>query len=250
MRKAMLLFLVCFAAIAGGCNQKETKELKIAAAADLTLAFKEIGKQFEQKTGTHVVFSFGSTGQLEEQIKNGAPFDVFAAANVKAIDELKNEHLIIPGTDYVYALGKIGIVTKDQSVRKLDDLLQPDVKRIAIANPSHAPYGLAAKQALEKGGIWNKIKNKLVYGKNIADTLAYVESGNAEAGIVAYSLVKTHNIPVVLIDERMYEPIQQEVAVLKATKYEKEAKQFVEFLHSRAGQQIMKKYGFTIPKEK
>lgn len=234
-----------------GCGAKnEPSTLKVAAAADLTLAFQEIGKRFEAKTGTPVVFSFGSTGQLAEQIKNGAPFDVFAAANVQAIDELKKEHLILEGTEHVYAFGRIGIAAKsDISVRTLNDLLKENVKKIAIANPDHAPYGLAAKQALQKAGIWEQVKNKLVYGKNIADTLAYVESGNAEAGIVALSLVKTSDVHFQLINEAMHEPIQQAVAVMKATKHREAAKQFVAFLNSSEGREIMKKYGFSIPKE-
>lgn len=236
-----------------GCNQKEQPSaLKVAAAADLTLAFQEIGKRFEAKTGTPVVFSFGSTGQLAEQIENGAPFDVFAAANVQAIEKLTKEKLVVPQTVHVYALGRIVIATKTKgAVQTLNDLLKDDIKKIAIANPDHAPYGVAAKQALQKAGIWEQVKPKIVYGKNIADTLAYVESGNAEAGIVALSLVKTsRSFHFQLINEAMHEPIQQAVAVMKATKHREEAKQFVAFLNSSEGRKIMKKYGFSIPKEK
>jgi molybdate transport system substrate-binding protein len=239
--------------IMSGCNQKEQPSaLKVAAAADLTLAFQEIGKRFEAKTGTPVVFSFGSTGQLAEQIENGAPFDVFAAANVQAIEKLTKEKLVVPQTVHVYALGRIVIATKTKgAVQTLNDLLKDDIKKIAIANPDHAPYGVAAKQALQKAGIWEQVKPKIVYGKNIADTLAYVESGNAEAGIVALSLVKTsRSFHFQLINEAMHEPIQQAVAVMKATKHREEAKQFVAFLNSSEGRKIMKKYGFSIPKEK
>lgn len=236
-----------------GCGAKnEPSTLKVAAAADLTLAFQEIGKRFEAKTGTPVVFSFGSTGQLAEQIENGAPFDVFAAANVQAIEKLTKEKLVVPETVHVYALGRIVIATKTKgAVQTLNDLLKDDIKKIAIANPDHAPYGVAAKQALQKAGIWEQVKPKIVYGKNIADTLAYVESGNAEAGIVALSLVKTsRSFHFQLINEAMHEPIQQAVAVMKATKHREAAKQFVAFLNSSEGREIMKKYGFSIPKEK
>lgn len=244
---------MCVSMIMSGCNQKEQPSaLKVAAAADLTLAFQEIGKRFEAKTGTPVVFSFGSTGQLAEQIENGAPFDVFAAANVQAIEKLTKEKLVVPQTVHVYALGRIVIATKTKgAVQTLNDLLKDDIKKIAIANPDHAPYGVAAKQALQKAGIWEQVKPKIVYGKNIADTLAYVESGNAEAGIVALSLVKTsRSFHFQLINEAMHEPIQQAVAVMKATKHREEAKQFVAFLNSSEGRKIMKKYGFSIPKEK
>ncbi|MCZ0756402.1 molybdate ABC transporter substrate-binding protein [Anoxybacillus sp. J5B_2022] len=252
MRKG-IIFIMLLSLLMSGCGAKnEPSTLKVAAAADLTLAFQEIGKRFEAKTGTPVVFSFGSTGQLAEQIENGAPFDVFAAANVQAIEKLTKEKLVVPETVHVYALGRIVIATKTKgAVQTLNDLLKDDIKKIAIANPDHAPYGVAAKQALQKAGIWEQVKPKIVYGKNIADTLAYVESGNAEAGIVALSLVKTsRSFHFQLINEAMHEPIQQAVAVMKATKHREAAKQFVAFLNSSEGREIMKKYGFSIPKEK
>jgi molybdate transport system substrate-binding protein len=251
----MFLFTIICVLITA-CNRVEkepSQELKIAAASDLILAFHEIGQQFEKRTGTKVTFIFGSTGQLAEQIKNGAPFDVFAAANVQFVDELNDKGLIVPNTQQIYALGRIGIATKANSplvVQTLEDLLKPEVKKIAIANPDHAPYGLAAKQALEKAGIWEKVENKLVYGKNISDTLAYIESGNAEAGIIALSLVKKGEVRYQLIDDAMHEPIQQAIAVIKKTKHEKQAQEFIQFLNRSAGQQIMEKYGFVIPKGK
>nr|WP_290908322.1 molybdate ABC transporter substrate-binding protein [Anoxybacillus sp.] len=250
MRKG-IVFMMLLSLLMGACAAKtDPPTLKVAAAADLTLAFQEVGKRFEAKTGTRVVFSFGSTGQLAEQIENGAPFDVFAAANVQAIDKLTKEKLVMPETAHVYALGRIGIATKLKSVQTLNDLLKDDIKKIAIANPDHAPYGLAAKQALQHAGIWENVQPKIVYGKNIADTLAYVESGNAEAGIVALSLMKTSDADFHLIKETMHAPIQQAVAVMTATKHREEAKQFVAFLRSTEGQKIMKKYGFSLPKGK
>lgn len=237
--------------LVSACGTKsEPSTLKVAAASDLTLAFQEIGKKFTEKTGTPVVFSFGSTGQLAEQIENGAPFDVFAAANVQAIEKLTKEKLVVPETAHVYAFGRIGIATKGKSVQTLNDLLKEDIKKIAIANPDHAPYGLAAKQALQHARIWEKVQPKIVYGKNIADTLAYIESGNAEAGIVALSLMKKSHVDFHLIEEMMHAPIQQAVAVIERTKHREEAKQFVDFLRSPEGQEIIKKYGFSLPKGK
>lgn len=135
-----------------GCGAKnEPSTLKVAAAADLTLAFQEIGKRFEAKTGTPVVFSFGSTGQLAEQIKNGAPFDVFAAANVQAIDELKKEHLILEGTEHVYAFGRIGIATKsDISVRTLNDLLKENVKKNRDCQSRSCPLRISGEAGVAK----------------------------------------------------------------------------------------------------
>nr|WP_246348825.1 molybdate ABC transporter substrate-binding protein [Anoxybacillus tengchongensis] len=225
--------------------------IKVAAAADLTNAFKEIGEQFKKETGIDVTFIFGSSGQLAEQIKQGAPFDIFASANVEYVDELVHEHIAIEQTKNIYAFGRIGLAVKEGvAVTSLQDVVKQEVKKVAIANPDHAPYGLAAKQALQKAGLWEQVEPKLVYGKNIADTLTYVESGNVEAAIVALALMKDHHLPFYLIDEHMHEPIQQAIVIVKQTKHEKEADKFIEFLQGPTGTSIMKKYGFIIPEEK
>lgn len=224
--------------------------IKVAAAADLTHAFKEIGEQFKNEKGIDVTFIFGSSGQLAEQIKQGAPFDIFASANVEYVDELVRDHVALEQTKNVYAFGRIGMAVKDGvAVSSLQDVLKKEVKKVAIANPDHAPYGLAAKQALMKAGVWEQVEPKLVYGKNIADTLAYVESGNVEVAIVALALMKDHPLPFYLIDEHMHEPIRQAVVITKQTKHEKEAREFLAFLKGPTGTSIMKKYGFIIPEE-
>ncbi|WP_217807568.1 molybdate ABC transporter substrate-binding protein [Thalassobacillus devorans] len=251
--------MIPFILIVAGCSNSATEEnkdqteIKIAAASDLVLAFKEAGELFEEENGTNVTFSFGSTGQLAEQIRNGAPFDVFAAADVKFVDDLNENGLIIPETQTTYAFGRIGITTlTDQSVsvQTLDDLLKPEIKKVAIANPEHAPYGLAAKQALENTGVWEQIEDKLVYGRNISDTLAYVESGNAEAGISALSLYQEDNMEFKIIDDELHAPLEQSVAVLEQTEEEKAAKQFLDFIKGPKGQPIMERYGFIVPEGK
>lgn len=249
--RTLLLTVICVLITAcSRVEQEPSKELKIAAASDLTLAFHEIGQQFEKQTGTKVTFIFGSTGQLAEQIKQGAPFDIFASANVEYVDELVREHIALEQTKNIYAFGRIGLAVKEGvAVTSLQDLLKKEVKKVAIANPDHAPYGLAAKQALIKSDIWEQVKPKLVYGKNIADTLAYVESGNVEVAIVALALMKDHHLPFYLIDEHMHEPIRQAIVVVKQTKHEEEAREFLTFLKGPIGTSIMKKYGFIIPEE-
>lgn len=246
------LFLLTACTIEDSNSNKAAsqEEIKVAAASDFTKAFREIEPQFEQQTGIKVKFIFESSGQLKEQITNGAPYDVFAAANVEYVNDLKQKNMIVPGSDQIFQLGRIGIATKkDHSLRiqTLDDLTRPEVKKIAIANPNYAPYGYAAKQALQKTGIWNQVKDKLVYAKNISDTITYLKSGNAEAGIVSLSLVQGENIQFHLIDESLHDPIQQTVAIVKSTKNKQDAQQFIDFLNDPAGKKILQKYGYTLP---
>jgi len=222
-------------------------ELTVAAASDLTAAFEELGREFESATKTKVVFMFGSTGMLTRQIENGAPVDLFAAANVSYVDQLEQKGLIIPDTKAVYARGRITLWTSNDSPVRLQgiaDLARPEVQRIAIANPDHAPYGLAAKQALQSAGIWERVQPKLVYGDNIRQTLQYAETGNVEVAIVSLSLSVPSNGRWTLIPEELHQPIDQGLAVIKDTKNEQAARAFAAFISSPQGRVIMKKYGF------
>lgn len=222
-------------------------ELTVAAASDLTPAFEELGREFEKTTKTKVVFVFGSTGMLTRQIENGAPFDLFAAANVSYIDELDQKGLIVPDSKAIYARGRITLWTTNDSPIRLQgiaDLARPEVQRIAIANPDHAPYGLAAKQALQSAGVWDRVQTKLVYGDNIRQTLQYAQTGNVEVAIVALSLSVQSNGRWTLIPEELHQPIDQGLAIMKTTQKEQTARAFAAFVNSSQGKAIMKKYGF------
>jgi molybdate transport system substrate-binding protein len=222
-------------------------ELTVAAASDLTPVFEELGREYESATKTKVVFMFGSTGMLMRQIENGAPVDLFAAANVSYVDQLEQKGLIIPDTKAVYARGRITLWTSNDSPVRLQgitDLARPEVQRIAIANPDHAPYGLAAKQALQSAGIWERVQPKLVYGDNIRQTLQYAETGNVEVAIVSLSLSVPSNGRWTLIPEELHQPIDQGLAVIKDTKNEQAARAFAAFISSPQGKAVMKKYGF------
>ncbi|MDE5413370.1 molybdate ABC transporter substrate-binding protein [Alkalihalobacterium chitinilyticum] len=230
-------------------NEK-TSELKVAAASDLTHAFTEVGQLFEEETGVALTFSFGSTGQLADQIENGAPFDIFAAANIDFVDQLNEKDLIISDTQTTYAFGRIGIATlHDQtiSIETLDDLLKEEVRKVAIANPDHAPYGLAAKQSLEEADIWEALQGKLVYGRNISDTLAYIETGNVEAGIIALSLYQEDQVDFHIINDDLHEPLEQSIAVINRTSEEELAREFIQFILGPVGKPIMERYGFVVP---
>jgi molybdate transport system substrate-binding protein len=247
---ALVLALACVTACKDK-NQATTTaahgELTVAAASDLTPAFEELGREFESATKTKVVFVFGSTATLTHQIENGAPYDLFAAANVSYIDQLDQKGLIIPDSKAIYARGRITLwMPNDTNIRLqgIADLAQPEVQRIAIANPDHAPYGLAAKQALQSAGIWDRVQPKLVYGDNIRQTMQYAETGNVEVAIVSLSLSVNSKGRWTLIPEELHQPLDQGLAILKTTKNEQAARAFITFLNSPQGKATMKKYGF------
>lgn len=249
---ALLLALLCAISACkdNPSNTGSSHELTVAAASDLTPAFEEIGREFESAHKTKVVFVFGSTGLLMKQIENGAPMDLFAAANVSYVEQLEQKGLIIPGSKAIYARGRITLWTPaDSNLRLLDirDLARPEVQRIALANPDHAPYGLAARQALETAGIWERVKPKLVYGDNIRQALQYAETGNVEVAIVALSLSTQSRGRWTLIPEDLHKPIDQGMAIIKTTKNESAARAFAAFLNGQQGRAIMQKYGFTFP---
>ena len=246
---ALILTLVCAAT---ACKEKSstTNELTVAAASDLTQAFEEIGREFQTTEKIKVTFVFGSTGMLTKQIENAAPFDLFAAADVGYIDQLEKKGLIVPDTKAIYARGRITLWTPAESTLRLasiSDLMRPEVTRIAIANPDHAPYGLAARQALESAGIWEAVKPKLVYGDNIRQTLQYAETGNVDVAIVALSLSTQTNGRWSLIPENLHQPLDQGLAVMNNNKNEQAARAFATFVAGPQGRAVLQKYGFSFP---
>jgi molybdate transport system substrate-binding protein len=250
-----LIFLLMFLT---GCNSASTSpttdsvQLTVAAASDLQFAFTEIGELYEKETGNKVIFTFGSTGQLAQQIDNGAPFDLFAAANISFVEDLANNNRVIPETIALYAYGRIVLaVNTDAGVSaiNLEDLLSDEITRIAIANPEHAPYGLAAKEALISADVWEKIENKIVFGENVRQTLQFIQTGDAQVGIVALSVANVPEITWSLIDDSLHNPLNQALAVVTSSPHQEEAKEFAEFINGEKGRPIMQKYGFVLPGE-
>lgn len=237
---------------------QEKKAIRVAAAADLKFAMEELSKEFESKTGVKVDLTTGSSGNFFSQIQSGAPFDLFFSADMDYPKKLEASGFAEPGTLYEYALGGIVIWTPtnspiDVARDKWNALLDARVQKIAIANPSLAPYGRAAVAALQKAGIYEQIKAKLVYGENISQAAQFVQSGNAQAGIIAHSLAlspgmrdgKTWEIPA-----EMYPPIQQGAIVLKNAKNKAGAFEFLNFVKRAGGRAILEQHGFTVPKNK
>lgn len=233
------------------------QELRIAAAADLKFAMEELSEKFEKHMGTKVSVTYGSSGNFFSQLQNGAPFDLFFSADLEYPRKLEAAGLTEPETLYLYAVGRIVIwmpVDAPVDVRKLGwkALLDSRVEKIAIANPDHAPYGRAAVAAMQKSGIYESVKTKLVYGENISQAGQFVQSGNAQAGIVAMSLAvspamregKRWDIP-----ENMHPAIEQAAIVLKDAKNKDAARAFLDFVKGSLGRATLAKYGFVIPEK-
>jgi molybdate transport system substrate-binding protein len=251
--------LACVSLILIGCSGSGsssatpppvTGELTVAAAADLQVAFTEAGATFTERTGWRVTFSFGSTGNLTTQIEQGAPFDVLAAANVAFVDRLIDGGYGIEDSKRLYAVGRIVLASNRAAgvdVQTLDGLLDPSIRHIAIANPEHAPYGAAAREALSSAGLWEQIEPKLVYGENVRQTLQFVQTGNAEAGIVALSIADVPEISSVLIDDHLHNPLLQAMVAVSDRPHEAAAREFIAFITGEEGQAILLKYGFMSP---
>jgi molybdate transport system substrate-binding protein len=253
-RTSLALILVA----AAGCSRSHAaplpSPLKVAAAADLALAFKEVGDAYEKESGQKVIFSFGSTGLLEKQIVEGAPFDVFAAANVSFAEEAIQAGACLADSKALYARGRIVMWAKKGSTpppKTVAGLVDPRYVKIALANPEHAPYGRAAMQAFEKAGVVDKLKPRLVYGENVQQTLQFAQSGNADIAVVALSLaIVTKDGEYVEIDDGMHKPIDQALVVCgKQPARLTAARGFTGFVNSPAGRAIMKRYGFLLPGE-
>lgn len=226
--------------------------LTVAAAADLQSAFTEIAALFEARTGQPVTLVFGSTGQLAQQIENGAPFDLFAAANIAFVEQLRDAGLVLADSVALYAEGRIVLaVNRDAGVTAttLEDLSNPAIERIAIANPEHAPYGMAAKEALISVGVWAAVEPKLVYGENVRQALQFIQTGDAQAGIVALSIADAPEITWTLIDAGLHTPLRQALAVVAASTQPEAARAFAAFINGPEGRPIMQRYGFVLPGE-
>ena len=234
-----------------GKAPSEPTTLRVAAAADLARAFEDAGKAFEAQTGKKVTLSFGSTGLLAKQIAEGAPFDLFAAANVSFVDDLLASGKCNSDTKSLYARGRIVVWTRDgaAAVNRLADLADARFVKIALANPEHAPYGKAAREALQKAGLWDTLKPRLVFGENVQQALQYAQSGNADAAIVALSLATVAGGSHALVPDTEHAPLDQALVVCGTGARAATAKDFAAFVGSPDGRAIMNRYGFVLPGE-
>jgi molybdate transport system substrate-binding protein len=228
------------------CRKTEQPELTVAAAANLTDVFAQIGQAFTQQTGVRVVFSYGSTAQLAQQIENAAPFDVFAAADTVHVDQLVRVGKILPESRIVYARGRLALWNPQRSVKKLDDLTAPSIRFVAIAKPEAAPYGEAAVESLKSLGIWDKVQPKVIYATNINMAKQYAATGNADASFTAYSLVQHESGGVIIVDEKLHQPIDQAVGIVSASSRIADGRRFVSFLTGTEGRAILERFGYQV----
>ena len=256
----VLVARCCVARATAGVSVPQAKvkvcgTVTVAAASDLTYAMNEIAANFEKATGCTVRLSMGSSGNFLTQIENGAPFDVFFSADLAYPKKLEAEGLAAPGSTYLYGIGKIVLWTRKDSHLDLNKgftaLRDPSVEKIAIANPQHAPYGRAAEEALRNMGIYDALKDRLVLGENISQAAQFVESGNAQVGIIALSLIDSPELKdkgrYWMIPENLYAPIQQGAVVLRASKNPQGARQFLDYIEMPATAALLERYGFALP---
>lgn len=251
MKTAVALFLVFFLTAISSAQ-----DLSVAAAADLQFAFQDVASRFEKDTGHHVQLIFGSSGNFYTQIQNGAPFDLYFSADLDYPKKLEAAGLTEPGSRYEYATGRLVLwVPKESKLdlsRGLAALLDSSIKKVAIANPQHAPYGRAAVAALTHEGLNDRVSNKLVLGENISQTASFVVSGSADAGILALSLALAPSMKAkgryIEIPANDYPPIVQAAVILKSSKQSALARQFLEYVKSPAIVEVMKSYGFAVPR--
>jgi molybdate transport system substrate-binding protein len=245
---AVCLLLACRAAAAQG--------LAVAAASDLQAALPAIASQFEKGTGVHVLLTFGSSGNFVAQIENGAPFDVFLSADIDYPRRLQQSGRAEPASLYEYATGRLVLWTRTDSgidvSHGLGVLADAHVRRIAIANPEHAPYGRAAVAALRHEGLYDRVREKFVLGENISQAAQFAQSGSADAGLLALALALSPTMKgsgtYFEIPASWYPPIEQAAVVLASSRQKVIARQFIDYLKRPDSIRLLESYGFVVPR--
>jgi molybdate transport system substrate-binding protein len=235
------------------------QEITVAAAADMSAALPELAAAYTKKTGRAVKLSFGASGNLTNQIRNGAPFDIFFSADEQYPEQLIAEGLAVKDSLYRYAVGRVVLWVPnesplDLSKRGMQALLDPSVKKISIANPATAPYGRAAEAALRHFGLYEEVSGRLVLGENVSQAAQFVESGNAQAGFIALS----HALAPAMKDKGRYWTVPQDAyptlnqaaVIVGKSKHPEAALKFLDFVRGPEASSLLKKYGFSLDGEK
>jgi len=240
------------------CASAFAQEMTVATAADLSAALPEIVAKYKNQTGQEVKLTFGASGNLTTQIRNGAPFDIFFSADEDYPKQLIDAGLAEKNTLYRYAVGRLVLWIPNDSPLDLSKLgmqalLDPSVKKISIANPQHAPYGRAAEAALRHFGIYDQVSSRLVLGENVSQAAQFVESGNAQAGLIALShalapaMKSKGRYWTVPLDA--YPTLNQAAVVLSQSRQKEAARKFLEFVRSPEVTSLLQRYGFSVPAE-
>jgi molybdate transport system substrate-binding protein len=243
-------FMALLAAVLIG-HHAVADEVRVAVAANFTGAANEIAPLFKKLSGHSVKLSFGSTGKLFTQIENGAPFDVFLAADSRRPKKAEYEGLAVPGTRFTYARGKLVLWSASPCLFEDGEtyIRGGTFDHLAIANPKTAPYGLAAQQVMQKLGVWDDMQDKLIRGDSIAQTFQFAATGNAEIGFVAYSQImkwKDRDGSLWIIPDNNYAPIEQQAVLLKRGADNPAARAFIEFLKGTEARSVIEGFGYGV----
>lgn len=231
-------------------NDEARHIVRVAVAANFAAAHEELARRFQVHSGVEVETSVGSTGQLYAQIMNGAPYDVFLSADVARPDRLESDDRIVPGTRFTYAVGQLVLYASGLRLADSPELTlrERSFQHLAIANPRIAPYGAAARQVLERWGLWDELQTRLVQGESVGQAFQFVESGAAELGFVALSQVTAKRQGKYwIVPREFYQPLRQDAVLLRTGERSSEARAFLEFLRSEEGQQIITHFGYALP---
>lgn len=249
MKPIVTLFVV-FAL--GAAVTASADEVRVAVAANFTAPMKEIVAAFTQETGHEVEVSFGSTGKLYAQIRNGAPFEALLAADEKRPEMLEKQGVAVRGSRFTYAIGSLVLWSAEPGVIDREDkvLEQGAFAKLAIANPRLAPYGEAAVEVLKALGLWDKIEPKLVMGENIAQTFQFVDTGNADLGFVALSQVMQRGELTKgsgwIVSGDMHAPIRQDAVILESGRENRAVTELMEYLKSDKARAIIESFGYEV----
>jgi molybdate transport system substrate-binding protein len=249
--KALFLILFFSQIFASSAN---AQTLRVAAAADLQFVLPDLAAQYEKQTGTKLAIAYGSSGNFFAQIQNGAPFDLFFSADLDYPKKLVQAGFAASNSLQIYAAGRLALWLPPDSPldpsAELKTLLDPRVQKIAIANPEHAPYGRAAVAALQNAGLYDQLKPKLVFGENISQAAQFVQSGSAQAGLIALSLALS---PAMKNGKRWdippdhYPSMEQAVVLLKSSPNKQAAVSFLAFLKTPQARATFERYGYLPP---
>ncbi len=248
IRPALFLFIASLGCGGVANSGARPATLHVAGASDLRNVLPKLAERFEQKTAIKVTPTFGASGQLAAQIKQGAPFDIFLAANKSFVDDLASQGLIEPDSVRPYARGSLVLAVYREvadQIRSLEDLTKPVVTRIALANPDTAPYGKAGKQALERAGLFKQLEPKIVLAESVGQALIYAQKGDAEAALIGRAIAQAPEIQVVEIDAKLYDPIIQALGVVSASRRSADARSFAAFVLGEDGQSILAQFGLA-----
>lgn len=251
MKVARFLLFACLLLLS---LSAQAEKITVAAAADLKFAMDEIVGQFRTAhPGDQVEVIYGSSGKFQTQIQQGAPYDLYFSADIAYPRDLAKKGFAASAVK-PYALGRIVLwsTTRDASRMTLASLADPTIRRIAIANPRHAPYGKRAEEALRAAGAWAKVEPRLVYGENIAHTAQFVQTGNAQVGVIALALALNPALAgegsYWLIPDDLHEPLEQGYIITRRAAGNALARRFAEHVDSPSARAVMKRYGFVLPR--